>query len=56
MSLTLTTNARYDHLVFEETLPTGEKYNIAAAVGLLTRNVKIIGSKNENQLIIILNF
>lgn len=49
LTLTLTTNAQYDHLVFSETLSTGETYRIAAAVGLLSRNVKIIGSKKNKK-------
>ncbi len=43
LTVTLTTSALYTHLAYSETLPSGESYEIAAPVGLLTRNVKIIG-------------
>ncbi len=49
-TLVLNRNASYEHIVFEESLSNGQSYKIAAAVGLLTRNVKIIGSEYEQQI------
>ncbi len=43
MTITLSANAQFDHLVYSETLPSGQTYYIAAPVGLISRNVKIVG-------------
>ena len=48
MTITLSANARFDHLVYSETLPSGQTYHIAAPVGLISRNVKIIGGRQKN--------
>ena len=34
--------------VYSETFPNGQSVNVAAPVGLLTRNIKIIGEDYEN--------
>ena len=39
----------YDHLVVRDSYSSGISYKIGAAVGLLTRNVKIIGTEYANQ-------
>jgi len=49
-TITLNSTLKYKHLVFSETLPNGVHYQIAAAVGLLTRNVKLIGGEYPNQV------
>ena len=49
-TITLNSTLKYNHLVFSEALPNGVQYKIAAAAGLLTRNVKIIGAKYPNQI------
>jgi hypothetical protein len=49
LTLTLNESLKYAHLSFVETLTTGKTVQIAAAVGLLTRNVKIIGAEYEGQ-------
>lgn len=49
LTITLNSSLLYDHLSFIETLSTGKQIKIAAAVGLLTRNVKIIGSEYDGQ-------
>ena len=48
MTIILSTYAQYDHLVYAETLPSGETYQIAAPVGIISHNVKIIGGKYLN--------
>ncbi len=48
-AVTLNGSLAYDHLAFSETLPSGESYEIAAAVGLLTRNIQIVGKEYPNQ-------
>jgi hypothetical protein len=40
---------KYNHLVFSESFPNGVEYEISAAVGLLTRNVKIYGGEYPTQ-------
>lgn len=49
-TLTLNDSVKYDHIAYRERLPTGTEYHIAAGVGLLTRNVKIIGAGSESDL------
>ena len=49
LTLTLNTSLLYDHLSFVETLTTGKTVRIAAGVGLLTRNVKVIGAEYAGQ-------
>ncbi len=48
-TLTLNSTLKFDHIVTQETYSTGASYRIAGAVGLLTRNVKIIGAKYATQ-------
>ncbi len=48
-TLTLNGSLLYNHLSFIETLTTGKTVRIAAGVGLLTRNVKIIGAEYDGQ-------
>jgi hypothetical protein len=48
-SLTLIGNLKHDHLAFYEALQPGKVYNIAAGVGLLSRNVKVIGAEYGKQ-------
>lgn len=43
LTLTLKQNAKYTHLAYSETLSNGAQYEIAAGVGLISHNVKIIG-------------
>ena len=47
--LTLNSSLSYDHMAYGETYPNGQSYHIAAPVGLLTRNIKIIGEQYPNQ-------
>ena len=47
--LTLNSTLIYDHLAFNETTASGKSYKIAAGVGLLSRNVKVIGTSYPNQ-------
>lgn len=47
-TLRFTPGLRFKHLAYREVLHTGEEYYVAAGVGLLTRNVKIIGEEYEN--------
>lgn len=49
MTLTLNGTLTYDHLGFSESYSTGESYEIGAGVGLLSRNIKIIGAEYPNQ-------
>ena len=51
LTITLQTNAQYDHIYYTETLPSGQIYQIAAPVGLISHNVKIIGGEYPNQRI-----
>ena len=44
-TLTLTAPLAYEHLAYDEGLPDGSVYRIAAAVGLLSRSECIIGMK-----------
>ncbi|XP_061189118.1 fibrocystin-L-like [Saccostrea echinata] len=48
MTLTLNASLTYKHISMEETLSNGEKYSMRAEVGLLTRNIKIIGAEYPN--------
>ncbi|CAF0814130.1 unnamed protein product, partial [Brachionus calyciflorus] len=48
-TLTLNSTVKYDHLAYEESYPNGQFYRIAAPVGLLTRNIKIIGEAYDTQ-------
>lgn len=51
-TLTLNTSLVYDHLAFGEKLDSRgsiTSYQIAAGVGLLSRNIKVIGSEYANQ-------
>lgn len=38
-----------DHIAYSESLPNGQSYTIAARVGLLTHNVKLIGGEYPKQ-------
>ncbi len=49
LTLTLNGSLLYNHVSFEETLVTGKTLRIAGAVGLLTRNVKVIGAEYVGQ-------
>lgn len=49
LTLTLSSNLAYHHLAFSEEIELGKNYTIAAGVGLLSRNVKVIGSEYSNQ-------
>lgn len=40
--VTLTKTLAYKHIVIHETFPNGEVYHVAAAVGLLSRNIRVI--------------
>jgi hypothetical protein len=48
---TITVNASlaYDHIAASETFSNGKSYNVAAGVGLLTRNIKITGGEYSTQ-------
>ena len=48
-TLTLNSTLIYDHLGYSETLSSGQSYRIGAGVGLLSRNVKVIGTSYPNQ-------
>jgi hypothetical protein len=48
-TLTLNSSLKFDHLVVSEDFTTGASYKIAAAVGLLSRNIKVIGSEYDQQ-------
>lgn len=49
-TLTLKSNLQFDHLFIQKNYSNGYKsFKIAAAVGLLTRNVRIIGSEYNGQ-------
>lgn len=48
-SITLNETLKYDHLVFKEILPNGQRYQMAAGVGLLSRNIRIIGEEYPQQ-------
>ncbi|XP_048254094.1 fibrocystin-L-like [Haliotis rufescens] len=43
LTLTLNGSLAHLHIAVSETVPNGRSYNLAAKVGLLTRNIKIIG-------------
>jgi hypothetical protein len=49
LTLTVNETLKFTHLSFVETLTTGKQVSIAAAVGLLSRNVKIIGAEYVGQ-------
>lgn len=49
-TLTLTRNLSYSHLVTTRSFPNGQAFNIAAAVGLLTRNVRVINQSPASEL------
>lgn len=48
-TITVSNPLVYTHIAFNETLPDGQKYEIAAGVGLLTSNLKIIGGEYPEQ-------
>ncbi len=49
MTIALAEPLLHDHLVFGETFSNGQSYKINAPVGLITRNVKLIGSEYPSQ-------
>lgn len=49
LTLTLTEPLTYDHLAYSESFDEGTGYEIAAGVGLLTRNVKVVGAEYVDQ-------
>lgn len=55
-TLTFNQSFQFKHLAFSEKLPSGATYRIAAGVGLLTRNVKIIGGEYAEQEIDLYGF
>lgn len=48
-TLTLNASLQYDHRGFTEIFSNGDSYKIGAGVGLLSRNIKIIGGEYANQ-------
>ncbi|RNA00179.1 fibrocystin-L, partial [Brachionus plicatilis] len=48
-SITFNTSLKYDHMSYGETYPNGQSYRIAAPVGLLSRNIRIVGEQYPNQ-------
>lgn len=48
-TLTLNSSLAFDHLVVSENFTAGSSYKIAAAVGLLSRNIKVIGGEYDSQ-------
>lgn len=48
-TLTLNASLNYDHVAFTENYTSGESYRVAAGVGLLSRNIKVIGAEYANQ-------
>lgn len=49
LTLTLNSTLKFIHLAYFEKFPTGAQYKISAGVGLLSRNVKIIGQEYSSQ-------
>ena len=47
-TLTFNSTFEYDHVAYSETLASGVRYNIAAGVGLLTRNIKIVSDDADS--------
>ncbi|WAR05573.1 PKHL1-like protein, partial [Mya arenaria] len=43
LTLTLNDTVRYRHVAYEETLTTGQQLNLAAGVGLLSHNIRVVG-------------
>ena len=48
--LTLNSSLNHVHLAFNETFGNGNKYEISAGVGLLSRNIRIIAAEYDSQL------
>ena len=48
-TLTLSSSLNFEHLAFDEQFSNSVSYSIAAGVGLLSRNVKVIGAKYAKQ-------
>lgn len=48
-TLTLNSSLKFNHLGFSENYSTGASYSIGAGVGLLSRNIKIIGAEYAKQ-------
>ena len=48
-TLTLNASLEFDHVVVGDIMPNGVSYRIAAAVGLLSRNIKVIGTEYDDQ-------
>lgn len=46
-TLSFTQPLRYKHVAVTERLPDGQVVEMAAEVGLLTRNVKVLGSNDQ---------
>ena len=49
-TITLTNSLAYSHIVIQHTFPNGEVYHVAGAVGLLTRNVRVINQSPASEL------
>lgn len=47
-TLALNSSLNFTHIAYNETLPSGSKYQIAAGVGLLTRNLKIRADETDS--------
>jgi hypothetical protein len=47
--LTLTAALTYTHVVIHNVFPNGQIYHVAGAVGLLTRNIRVIGPAPASQ-------
>ncbi len=47
-TLVFNSTFEYDHLAYSETLSSGARYKIAAGVGLLTRNLKIVSDETDS--------
>ncbi|CAF2873113.1 unnamed protein product [Rotaria sp. Silwood2] len=48
--ITLARALTYDHIVIDHVFPNGEVYHVAGAVGLLTRNIRVINRSPASEL------
>jgi hypothetical protein len=48
--VTLTSALAYDHIVINHVFPNGEIYHVAGAVGLLTRNIRVINRSPASEI------
>lgn len=49
-TLTLVNNLAYDHVVINQVFPNGQVFHVAGAVGLLSRNIRVICPSPASQL------